>query len=75
MEDFIKFKDDNIFPEPITAEQALEVLQNFFLGEDFCIVDPVSPRQANVYVVDAILNKFPRKYKKFCKKNNWKFKE
>lgn len=72
MEDFLNYKDHNLFPEPITEKQALEVLQNFFLGEDFYIVDSVSPGQANVYIVDAIMSKFPRQYKKFCEKNNWK---
>ena len=71
LKDFIRYEKDNIFPEPITAEEALNVLQHFFLGEDWYVADPISPRQINVYIVNEILSKFPKQYKKFCKKNNW----
>lgn len=71
MEDFIKFKKDNIYPEPIEAHDALMVLAKFFLGEDWYLPDPVTNGQLYVYLVDNIMAKFPRKYKKFCKKQGW----
>ena len=70
-ENFIKFSEGNIYPDPISDREALDILKTFFLGEDWYIVDPVSPGQGNVYLVDAILNSFPRKYKKFRKNMGW----
>ncbi len=73
--DFIQYEmidgEKNIFPKGITDKEALDILKDFFLGEDFYIVNPVSPSQANVYIVDNILNKFPKQYKKFCIMNGW----
>lgn len=71
--DFIEYKDGNMFPEPISAERALQVLREFFLGDDWYTVNPVSTEQAYVYMVDNILAKYPRKYKKFCKKKGWRY--
>lgn len=75
MKDFIRHTGDNIYPDGIDAREALDVLKDFFLGENWYISDPVSPNQANVYIVNDILSKFPRKYKKFCKKKGWVYKK
>lgn len=69
--DFLQFKDGNLFPEGIDAQRALDILTEFFLGEDYYIAAPVNPQQANAIITDNIMNRFPRKYKKFCKKKGW----
>ena len=71
MKDFIRHTGDNIYPDGISAEEALDVLREFFLGEDWYVSDPLPSKQVNVYIVDDILSKYPRKYKEFCKKKGW----
>lgn len=71
MKDFIRNTGDNIYPDGIHAKEALNVLKEFFLGEDWYVADPITSKQVNVYIVDAILSKYPRKYKKFCRKMGW----
>lgn len=71
MRDFIRFTGDNEFPDGITAEEALSILTCFFLGDDYHVVDQVTPEQENVCVVHDILNRFPKLYAKFCATNGW----
>ena len=74
VKDFVRNTGDNIYPDGISAEEALEVLTEFFLGENWYIVDPLPTKQVRVYIVNDILSKFPRKYRKFAKKNGWRYK-
>ena len=46
---------DNIFPKPMTDREALEMLCNYFLGEDWYTVNPVNHNQVNVYRVVRII--------------------
>lgn len=71
LRDFIRFNGDNIYPDGIEAEEALEVLKQFFLSDNWYIVDPVGVKQSYVYIVDAILSQHPFKYRKFARKNGW----
>ena len=74
IKDFVHNTGDNIYPDGISAEEALEVLKEFFLGENWYIIDPLPTKQVRVYMVNDILSKFPRKYRKFAKKNGWHYK-
>lgn len=72
--DFLHFTPkNNIIPDAITAQQALDILTDFFLGEDYYIAISCSPGQANAIITENIMMQFERKYKKFCKKRGWRW--
>lgn len=71
--DFIHFTGDNIIPDGVEAQKCLDILKEFFLGEGFYVSCPMSVDQANVIITDNIMGKFPKEYKKFCKKKGWKY--
>jgi len=62
------WKKDNMFPPPLEAQTALNFLQQYLLGEDWYIVDPIPTLQANVQVVHEILYKYSKKYRKEYKR-------
>lgn len=59
-----------VCPAPMSANVALEILSSYLLGDDFCINMTVSPDQANSVVVQNILFKYSKKWKKDHKKYN-----
>ena len=74
--DFLHFTpEDNMIPDAIAAQQALDILTDFFLGEDYYIAISCSPGQANAIITENIMMQFERKYKKFCKKRGWRWKK
>lgn len=73
-EDFLKYSGDNIIPDGISSDEAITILKDFFLGENWYIALPVGHNQANTIIVDNILSKFPKQYKKFCKERGWNYK-
>ena len=58
------WEKDNMFPPALDAQKALDFLQQYLLGEDWYIVNPLSTGQANCEVVHDILYKYSRKYRK-----------
>lgn len=58
------WEKDNMFPPELNAQKALDFLQQYLLGEDWYIVNPLSTGQANCEVVHDILYKYSRKYRK-----------
>lgn len=51
--------------DTLTADEALDILTKELLGDDYYIVDPLCPSQANVVIVKDILKKYsPRRKKK-----------
>lgn len=71
MKDFISFTGDNMIPDPIDAQTALDILAEFFLGEGYYITVSCNQGQANAIITDEILSKFPNEYKEFCDKKGW----
>ena len=51
----------------ISAEEALEELKNFFLGENWYVVDPLNSEQVNFHIVESIERMFPSKMKEMLK--------
>ena len=47
--------------DSMTADEALNVLVNELLGEDYYIVDPLGAHQANVIIVEDILKKYKKR--------------
>ena len=56
--------DERMQPESISGQEALNILTKYLLGEDWYIVDPINQAQANTIIVDEILSKYSKKYKK-----------
>ena len=66
-----KSKDeDNLFPPPLEPQLALDFLREYILGEDWYSVNPISTAQTNTEVVDKILYKCSKRYRKEVKKYN-----
>ena len=64
-------EDDScgIFYPPTDAQTGLNVLINHFLGEDWYVVNPVSPRQVNTEAILEILYRYPKpRIRKWFKK-------
>lgn len=58
---------DNIFAPPLNAQFAINFLKYYLLGEDWYSINPVSQEQINAEIVDAILLKYSRQYRKDIK--------
>ena len=72
---FERLSDDTfgMCPAPMSADLALQILTEYLLGEDFYIVMPVPQEQANTIIVETILRKYSKEYRKdrkrFIKEN------
>lgn len=62
------WEKDNMFPPPLDPQKALDFLQEYLLGKDWYIVNPLCNAQANCEVVHDILYKYSKKYRKELKK-------
>lgn len=70
-ERFLEVLVDNtygVLPAPISSQVALQVLVEYLLGEDWCVALPASQEQINTAIVDNILQKYSREYRKDLKK-------
>ena len=56
--------DCGIMSPPMEAEKALSFLTDYLLGENWYVVDPISPKQVNTNRVYEILLKYSKKYRK-----------
>ena len=53
-----------LMPAPMEAQQALNILIGYLLGEDWYVVDPMSPRQCNACAVEQILDKYSKQWRR-----------
>lgn len=70
-EQFFEIIDDEsygILPAPTEAQLAVNVLQEYLLGEDYYVVDPLPNCQANTIIVHDILLQYSRRYRKEWKR-------
>lgn len=56
--------DVNLYPNGLDGQDALNILISYLLGNDWYVVDPLSPKQVNEVAVYEILNKYSKKYRK-----------
>jgi hypothetical protein len=61
-----------IFLPPITGQEAVNILTDYLLGEDWYTANPVSQDQVNAEIVADILWKYSSKYRKEVKSYNKK---
>lgn len=53
-----------LMPAPMEAQQALNILIDYLLGEDWYVVSPMNTKQVNTCVVEQILDKYSKQWKK-----------
>ncbi len=68
MKDNICDTSCGIIPAPMDAQTGLDILTKYLLGKDYYIAASVSTEQANAIVVEQILDKYSRKWKKDWKR-------
>lgn len=66
--EILESKECGIFPNCTPTTLALRVLVDYLLGEDWYVVDPLSSGQCNTVIVDTILKKYSKEYRKNIKK-------
>ena len=49
---------------PMDAQLALNILTDYLLGEDWYVVMPMNTKQVNACVVEQILDKYSKRWKK-----------
>ena len=54
--------DSNAPLKPMTKEEGFDLLCKYFLGDNYYIVDPVSPTQGYAIMVDDIVHLYESKY-------------
>lgn len=76
-DDFDKIIADRtygIFPAPTDPQMAIHILSAYLLGEDYYIVDPLPNDQANTIIIQDILFKYSKEYRKRFKRLRKKYK-
>lgn len=58
------WEEDNMCPPPLDAQDALDFLKDYLLGENWYVVMPLSQKQCNTEIVATILKKYSSKYRK-----------
>lgn len=58
----------DICPIPTEPQEALQILCDLFLGESWCVGFPLGVNQVNTLIVDEILYKHSRQYRREVKK-------
>lgn len=53
-----------LYPAPMEAQEALDILTSYLLGDAWYVVDPLNTKQVNAIVVEQILDKYSKKWKK-----------
>ena len=51
-------------PAPMKAQEALDILTSYLLGDDWYVATSMSTDQVNACVVEQILDKYSKKWKK-----------
>lgn len=60
-------------PAPMDAQLALNILTDYLLGEDWYVVMPMNTKQVNACVVEQILDKYSRQWRRDWKKYEKEF--
>lgn len=64
MKDNICSTDYGLCPAPMDAQQALDILTSYLLGDDWYVVMSMNTKQCNAVVVEQILDKYSKKWRK-----------
>lgn len=64
MRDNIEDTTYGLCPAPMDAQEALNILTSYLLGDDWYITGSMNVEQANACVVEQILDKYSKKWRK-----------
>jgi hypothetical protein len=64
MKDNICDTSCGLYPAPMEAQEALDILTSYLLGDDWYVVDSIGPKQVNAIITEQILDKYSKKWKK-----------
>jgi hypothetical protein len=64
MKDNICDTSCGLYPAPMEAQEALDILTSYLLGDDWYVVDPMNTKQVNAIITEQILDKYSKKWKK-----------
>lgn len=64
MENNISDTSYGLCPAPMNAQQALNILCDYLLGENWYVVMPLSVEQINACAVEQILDKYSKQWRK-----------
>ena len=64
MKENICTTDYGLIPAPMDAQQALDILTSYLLGDYWYVVDSMSTEECNAIVVEQILDKYSKKWQK-----------
>lgn len=56
------YESENIYPESMTDREFVQIMLDYFLGEDYYIADPLGHGQINTIVACEIISKYYSKY-------------
>ena len=51
-------------PAPMSAQEALDILTSYLLGDDYYVVNPLNQTQVNAVIAEQILEKYSKKWVK-----------
>jgi hypothetical protein len=51
-------------PAPMSAQEALDILTSYLLGDDYYVASSMSPDQMNAVITEQILDKYSKKWVK-----------
>lgn len=63
------YMEREMCPPPTNAQLVVDCLCDLFLGENWYVSMPLSAKQANTVILDNILYKYCKEYKKECANN------
>ena len=52
------YESENIYPEPMTDREFVQIMLDYFLGEDYYIADPLGHEQINTIVACEIISRY-----------------
>ena len=61
------FMERDLCPPETDPQLVVDCLCDLFLGEDWCVSMPISTEQANTMILDSILYKYSKAYRKYPK--------
>ena len=64
MKENIEDTSCGLCPAPMDAQLAINILTDYLLGEDWYVVTPMNTKQVNACVVEQILDKYSKQWRK-----------
>lgn len=56
------YESENIYPESMTDREFVQIMLDYFLGEDYYVADPLGHEQINTIVACEIISRYFSKY-------------